>query len=221
EDACQSAIATLEANPRDLPFALLYLVDRGSRRAKLAGTVGLVPAPDNVPAVVDLTAGNDPWQLSVVTTTRNAASIDNVPDLIGRSMRVPEMTPVSALALPIASRGESDLAAILVAGASPMRPLEESRTFHSLVAGQLETAIANARAKQYARERARALAELDRAKTLFFSNISHELRTPLTLLMAPLDETLTRGRLEEADRQSLELARRGGDRLLKLVNSLL
>jgi signal transduction histidine kinase len=221
EGACQSAVTTLEANPRDLPFALLYLVERGSRRARLAGTVGLASVPDTVPAVVDLTSGNDPWQLSVVAQTRAAASVDNVQSLIGGVIRLADMSPGRAVALPIASRGDSDLAAILVAGGNPMRPLEESRTFHTLIAGHLETAISNARAKQYERERAQALAELDRAKTLFFSNVSHELRTPLTLLLAPLDETLARDRLESVDRQSLEIARRGGSRLLKLVNSLL
>jgi signal transduction histidine kinase len=175
-----------------------------------------------VPAFVDLTSGNDPWQLSVVAATRTAASVDNVQSLIGGVIRVADISPACAVALPIASRGgDSDLAAILVAGANPMRPLEESRTFHTLIAGHLETAISNARAKQYERERAEALAELDRAKTLFFSNISHELRTPLTLLLAPLDETLARGALDAPDRQSLEIARRGGTRLLKLVNSLL
>ncbi|MDB6102458.1 MAG: multi-sensor hybrid histidine kinase [Gammaproteobacteria bacterium] len=221
EGACQAAVATLEANPRDLPFALLYLVERGSRRARLAGTVGLVSVPDTVPAFVDLSSGSDPWQLSVVAQTRTASSVDNVQSLIGGFIRVADTSPGRAVSLPIASHGDSDLAAILVAGANPMRPLEESRTFHTLIAGHLETALSNARAKQYARERAQALAELDRAKTLFFSNISHELRTPLTLLLAPLDETLARDRLESVDRQSLEIARRGGGRLLKLVNSLL
>ncbi|MFL6603108.1 MAG: ATP-binding protein [Steroidobacteraceae bacterium] len=221
DGACHSAVVTLEANPRDLPFALLYLVERGSRRARLAGSAGLVTVPDTVPAFVDLKSSNDPWRLSTVTATRAAASIDNVQALIGGVIRVADMSPTRAIALPITSRGDSDLAAILVAGANPMRPLEESRTFHSLIAGHLETAISNARAKQYERERAQALAELDRAKTLFFSNISHELRTPLTLLLAPLDETLARDRLDEIDRQSLEIARRGGSRLLKLVNSLL
>jgi hypothetical protein len=87
EGACQAAIATLEGNPRDLPFALLYLVERGSRRARLAGTVGVASVPETVPPFVDLTSGNDPWQLAVVAQTRAAASVDNVESLIGAVLR--------------------------------------------------------------------------------------------------------------------------------------
>jgi signal transduction histidine kinase len=221
DGACQSAIEVLKSSPRDLPFALLYLNERGSRRATLAGVAGLTGTADSVPTVIDLTAGNDPWKLGTVATTRTAATVANVNGLIGAAMGDPGMTPNTAYVLPMADRGGSDLAAILVAGANAMRPLEESRLFHTLVAGHIGTAISNARAKQYERERAEALAQLDLAKTVFFSNISHELRTPLTLLLAPLDETLAHGRLESTDRQALELARRGATRLFKLVNSLL
>ena len=42
EAACQSAAATLEGYPRDLPFATLYLVDSSGKRAHLAGTAGLI-----------------------------------------------------------------------------------------------------------------------------------------------------------------------------------
>lgn len=71
--------------------------------------------------------------------------------------------------------------------------------------------------------RAELLAELDRAKTAFFSNVSHEFRTPLTLLLGPLEEMLAAPdeRLPPEEREQLAMAYRNGLRLLKLVNTLL
>jgi len=73
------------------------------------------------------------------------------------------------------------------------------------------------------RQRAETLAELDRAKTLFFSNVSHEFRTPLTLSLAPLQDALSDSTnpLPPAQRERLELAHRNSLRLQKLVNTLL
>ena len=93
----------------------------------------------------------------------------------------------------------------------------------ALSPGRSRRRIANAQAYEEERRRAEALAEIDRAKTTFFSNVSHEFRTPLTLMLGPIEDALNdastalpriqRGRLETAHRNSL--------RLLKLVNSLL
>ena len=80
---------------------------------------------------------------------------------------------------------------VLVAGVNSARKLDaEYRTFYELIAGQIATAIQNARAAEEERKRLEALAEIDRAKTTFFSNVSHEFRTPLTLMLGPVDELL-------------------------------
>ena len=96
------------------------------------------------------------------------------------------------------------------------------RGFVELVAGHIAAGVGSARSYQAQQQRAEALAELDRAKTAFFSNISHEFRTPLTLILGPVDEL--RGRttgIDEQARQELELVHRNGLRLAKLVNTLL
>ncbi len=78
-------------------------------------------------------------------------------------------------------------------------------------------------AREQERQRAEALAELNRTKTMFFSNISHEFRTPLTLSLAPLQDALSDRThpLDLVQRERLELVHRNSLRLLKLVNILL
>ena len=68
--------------------------------------------------------------------------------------------------------------------------------------------------------RAEVLAELDRTRTVFFSNVSHEFRTPLTLLIGPLEEALVHAE-SPLQRERLETAERNANRLLKLTNALL
>ena len=95
--------------------------------------------------------------------------------------------------------------------------------FVDIVAGQCAAGISNARAYEEERRRAEALAELDRAKTTFFSNVSHEFRTPLTLMLGPVEDLLgsTRWPNSVSDRGQLEMVHRNGLRLQRLVNNLL
>jgi signal transduction histidine kinase len=100
---------------------------------------------------------------------------------------------------------------------------ETYRAFFDLLAAAITTQVANARAYEEERKRAEALAEIDRAKTAFFSNVSHEFRTPLTLMLGPLEDELAEraSPLPPARRERLETAHRNSLRLLKLVNTLL
>ena len=110
----------------------------------------------------------------------------------------------------------------LVVGLNPRRPFDAAhKTFVGLVAHQLGTAIASARAYEEERERAEALAEIDRAKTAFFSNVSHEFRTPLTLILGPIEDMLADTATRPDDRERIALVHRNSLRLLKLVNTLL
>ena len=112
----------------------------------------------------------------------------------------------------------------LVAGINPQRGFDDAYAdFFRLVSANIADAIAAVQALEDERRRAAALAELDRAKTAFFSNVSHEFRTPLTLMLGPLEDVLAKRRATAARDRRAQLvgAQRNGQRLLKLVNTLL
>lgn len=100
--------------------------------------------------------------------------------------------------------------------------VERARAEQRLRASELQR-LQEQSAREQERQRAEALAELDRAKTLFFNNISHEFRTPLTLSLAPLQDVLSDRThpLDPVHRERLDLVHRNSLRLLKLVNTLL
>ena len=126
--------------------------------------------------------------------------------------------------LPIIPPGCERPTAILVAGVSSRLRLNDAyRYFYDLVVAAVTSTVANARAHEEQRQRLEALAEIDRVKTAFFSNVSHEFRTPLTLMLGPLEDELSEltNPLPGARRERLDMAYRNALRLLKLVNTLL
>ncbi|OUL20051.1 hypothetical protein BV372_33280 [Nostoc sp. T09] len=100
--------------------------------------------------------------------------------------------------------------------------VERARAEESLRESEIQR-VREQSAREQERQRAEALAELDSAKTLFFSNVSHEFRTPLTLILAPVQDALSDSvnPLPGVQRERLELVHRNTMRLLKLVNTLL
>jgi len=221
EGACRLAAQALGEQRRDIPFALLYLLDSTGSRIESVASTGLSRLPADVPGVGRLDPIADPWRLAAAAAGRAPLLVDGVPELIGPALISPEVMPKQAVVIPLAQAGAEAPKCILVTGINPMRPMEESRRFFELITAQVETAISNARMRENAERRARELADLDRAKTAFFSNVSHELRTPLTLVIEPLRQVLDCASLDPGDRELLATARLAGSRLRKLVNSLL
>ncbi len=225
--ACQAVATSLATNPRDVPFALLYLLNASGETATLAGITGLEAGGVASPATVSLKkdAAAWPWPLAQVATTGKPILVADLQERFGElpGGAWPE-SPAQALVLPVARVGQdaSQLPyAVLVTGFSPRRSVDEGYTsFYTLVADHAGRAIANALAYEAEQKRAEALAALDKAKTHFFHNISHEFRTPLTLMLGPL-RALQQTDLPAEALEELALVERNGQRLLKLVNNLM
>jgi PAS domain S-box-containing protein len=228
EEACLIAADTLAKYTKDVPFALLYLIASGDNQARLASAAGTDQDSRFCPKVLDLDAdARHPWSraLSEIVRTKNMQIVDGLADQFRDHVPSGPWSnpPRQALVLPIRASIAQRVTGVLIAGVSARLKLDEPyRAFYDLLASQITAMIANARAYDEERKRAEALAEIDRAKTTFFSNVSHEFRTPLTLMLGPIEDTLNRSQgLPPADRERLETAHRNSVRLLKLVNTLL
>ncbi len=225
EEVVSSIARCLGENQKDLPFTILYLFTEDGKGVRQACQTGMTEHHPAAPESIELTAKNQLWPLSDLLSGKDSIVVE---DLAERFESVPsgswDKSPWRALLLPITSQGQDKPAGAIVAGLNPFRPLDVSYAgFLNLVAGQIAASIANARAYSAEKKRAEALAEIDRAKTAFFSNVSHEFRTPLTLMLGPLEDLLARSQadLSATVKEQLELVSRNGARLLRLVNTLL
>jgi signal transduction histidine kinase len=219
DQACTLSASCLETNPYDLPFAMIYLVEPEPRRLFLAGACGIARGGVAAPETVELDGG-PAWPFTAAIGTHRPCVVSDLAAFGELPTGAWQRPPHQAVAVPIAPSGQTGKSGVLIVGLNPFRLFDDGyRGFIELVAAQIAACVANAQAYEDERKRAEALAELDRAKTTFFSNVSHEFRTPLTLMLGPLDDLLAQA--DGESRELLALANRNGRRLLKLVNTLL
>ncbi len=219
-EACERLVNVLADNPLDVAFASLYLVDHSQQRLMLAHHFGNF-SQQLIPAQIDLADEVVPWQVCEAVKSGSPHIVELSPN--GAESIASSVWPdrvQQAVVLPV-KQGSSTSLAVLIGGVSPRRPLDDAyRGFFDLLVRQVAAAIADAQSYDAERTRAEALAEVDRAKTAFFSNVSHEFRTPLTLVLGPIEEAL-REPAEGLSGDALVSAHRNALRMLKLVNTLL
>jgi PAS domain S-box-containing protein len=224
-DVLQLAAEILSDYDLDVPFALFYRIDADGTAASLAAGTGLPPGTSASPERLEVAAASAGWPLAEAMHTNTEVEIADLAKRFGKLTCGPYPEPPhTAFVMPIAQPGSAAAIAVMVAGVSARLPLNEMyRGFYDLIAATVTAAVANAHAYEEEKHRAEALAELDRAKTTFFSNVSHEFRTPLTLMLGPLEDALgdPGSDLSALQRPNLEVAHRNALRLLKLVNTLL
>lgn len=218
---CHHACKVLGDYSRDVPFAAIYLTQAREGTARLELSTDSAQAAQ-LPQQLPLDNAPSGWPLEALYGQQSA---QDLPSLEALSLHLTVdhwVEPVrQGLLLPLKGASQ-ELTGFLLVGCSPRRPLDDAyRSFLNLVAGQLSAALTDAQAYEDERRRAEALAQLDRAKTAFFSNVSHEFRTPLTLMLGPLEELAVGGGLSDAQRQRLALILRNAGRLQRLVNALL
>src|SRR6476659_482963 len=210
----------------DLPFSLVYLYDDDGRTARLAGSTGFTGEHPAAPPTIDVES--DPADQAWPAAVALSGATTVVDDLEGLYSDLPtgawSVSPRQAHVAPLLSSVGGRPYGFQFFGLNRYRPLDaDYRDFCDLIAGQLSASITDSRAYEFEKRRAETLAELDQAKTDFFTNVSHEFRTPLTLLLGPAEDALadTDAPLPDGQRERLEVIHRNGQRLLKLVNTLL
>ena len=219
EQSLYSQVArALNANPCDLPAWGLISVSEEEGRFELlcADEQTVIPLSGDLPS----TAFGQMLALSLEKSALQ--TISPLPEgLLPLPTGLWGETPRMAVVMPLSVHADGE-SLVFFAAVSPHRPWDENyASFIQAITRDLSTSVTEVRALAFERLRAEKLAELDKAKTLFFSNVSHEFRTPLTLMLGPLQAILD-GSLDASKvRDEVGVAYRNGLRLQRLVNSLL
>ncbi|TQS40430.1 chemotaxis protein CheB [Cryptosporangium phraense] len=222
--ALERTLRALAAHDADIPFSVGYVVDRARTRVDLVGAVGTPPGGPLAPHTLNLDADRPPWPIDQVVSGGSPVRLNDLGSrfrgaVVGRLGRHPE----TALVCPLGGIDDDRPIGVLVLGLNPSLP-EDSiyLDFLHLVAAHTGAALTEAAIRERQQGRIDQLAELDRVRSEFLSNISDEFRTPLTLLLAPLEELSSPDvDLPEPQRVAVEAAQRNARRLLTMVESLL
>ncbi|RZM26321.1 MAG: response regulator [Pedobacter sp.] len=219
QEIAEMTRAQYEDYQLDVPFISFYQLK--DNRAILITAVGIEAGSKLAPSEIDIK--DEQWPFYKVSETGDHQLLSGLANRFGDFTCAPyEFAPDTAIVLPVRITGQNEPFGFMVAGVSACRAIDEDYlNFYEQLAGTYNTAVSNVFAYEHEQKRAEALAEIDRSKTAFFSNVSHEFRTPLTLMLGPLEELLQDSGLSTPTMDHVSATHRNALRLLKLVNNLL
>jgi two-component sensor histidine kinase len=168
EEAYALSAQCLAANPRDIPFALIYALDEDKRTAVLAGRCGIEASHNAAPETISLDSDVS-WPIAQCVKHGVPVLLRDLEARFGELPRGAwDTQPAQAVILPIAAQAHGGAAGVLIVGCNPYRPYDDScQGFHSLVAAQIAAAVGNTHIYEQEVKRGQALSELDRARSEF------------------------------------------------------
>jgi PAS domain S-box-containing protein len=205
----------------DLYHAHIYLIDDEGKALKLAAGAGEA-GQQMVAEGWSIPANSETSLVARAYRSREGVIVNDVreaPDFLPN----PHLSDTRAeMAVPMIV-SDRVLGVLDVQSDKVGRFTQQDVNIQTTLAGQVATALDNARLFQEAQQVADRLREVDRMKSEFLANMSHELRTPLNsilgytqLLLLDLEDTLPQESME--DMQSIHL---NGQHLLSMINDIL
>jgi PAS domain S-box-containing protein len=155
QEAGVLAASVLADDPHDVPFALIYLVEDDGAEAFLVGSTGNVAGAAQSRLSLDAEGEkSSPWGLQQVISEHRPQIVNNLHERFASAgVQAPIDLPASCMVVPVARGEQGRASAVLIAGISVTRPLDEDyRTFLLMVAEQVGTVMSNARAYAGLRE---------------------------------------------------------------------
>lgn len=223
QEVYEQASKALETNDKDFPFALIYKIEDDGSKAILVASTGVTKDHSVFQEEINVEKPG-PNSKNISKAVIENRIVESVND--GRWKNLPkgawDVMPHGFVHVPIKAANKKFPFAILTIGLNPYRKFDTVyQNFLHLIADRISLAINNVMAYEEERKRIKALEELDKAKTIFFSNISHEFRTPLTLMLGNIEEALNEPESAPKNFERMNMTHRNAMRLLRLVNTLL